>query len=383
MRLFKTFVFLMMVWGLTACGGGGGSPGQNPNQTTLVTTAPDTLVLQSGAPQTYKISGGTPPYSAASPNPAAVSAAVSGTSLVLTGLNTSATAVAVEVRDSVGTKITINTTVVGAGGSTPVALFTTASAGVTLRVGASADYVVGGGATPYLAPSSSNPAVAIATLTDGTLKIIGVSSGTATITVRDSANATVSAAVTVRNLDLIVNPATAAGTVGDRLQFSVSGGVPFGGVFGAQSYSLINGNPSLVSASISGGTVSVNLLAAGTATLTVTDSEAKAATLTVTVSNAVPTFRMSPSALTISEDYATAIPLLITGGTAPYTVFSSNSTIVPTPTVSGSAVSVGGAFAGGKRCVAATTAITITAVDANGFTATTTLNVNDTGVACP
>jgi len=376
MRVIKLLSCLLVAAALWACGGGGGSPGSNPNQADLGTTAPDGLVLPAGTAQTFQIRGGVPPYSAATPNAAIVGAAVSGSSLVLTGLNASTSAVSVVVQDSKGASVTVGVTISGPGGATPVALFSTADAGVTLRVGTSADYLVGGGTTPYLAPASSNSSVAIATLTGGNLKIIAVSSGTASISVRDSVGGTVSIPVTVQNPALAVNPAAGTGSVGDLLTFNITGGVPFTLASGVQTYALINTNPSLATASISGSTVTVRLVAAGTAALTLSDSEGKAIALAVTITNAVPNFRIAPSALTISEDYATAIPLVITGGSGTYTAFSSNSVVAPV-TITGSTISVGGGSAGGKRCVAATTTVTITAVDSNGFSATSNLTINE------
>lgn len=382
MRLFKIVLCATLSVGLWACGGGGGSPGSNPNQSDLTTSAPDGLILPAGSAQTYQITGGVPPYSVASPNPSVLAAeVVGGSKLVLTGLNATNTPVAVLVRDSKGTSVTTNVTVSGAGGvSAP--LFSTAEGGVTLRVGSSADYVVGGGTTPYVTPTSGNPSVAIATLSGGTLRIIAVSTGTANITLRDAAGATLTIAVTVQNPPFAVNPTAGAGSVGDVLTFGLTGGVPFTVGGGAQTYALINNSPSLASASLTGSSLTVRLLATGTASIVVSDSEGTAVNLSITVSNTVPNFRVAPSALTISENYDQAIPLLITGGTAPYTVFSSNSLIVPA-TVTGSTISLGGGSAGGKRCVAANSPITITAVDSLGLTSTHTLTITDTGVACP
>ena len=62
--LFQIFriLMLMLAIALVACGGGGDSPGGNPNQPTLFTTAPSSIFLAAGSSQEYAINGGIPPY---------------------------------------------------------------------------------------------------------------------------------------------------------------------------------------------------------------------------------------------------------------------------------------------------------------------------------
>ncbi|MBS0326517.1 MAG: hypothetical protein JSS46_08230 [Proteobacteria bacterium] len=115
LRPLLTLAALAGVLSLAACGGGGGSP-NNPYQPGggALTITPASASGYSGVPFTLTISGGTPPYTAASSNPAllAVPAEASGTSLVvLPGTVATATGVAFTVTDSLGRQQTSTFTV--------------------------------------------------------------------------------------------------------------------------------------------------------------------------------------------------------------------------------------------------------------------------------
>ena len=74
----------------------------------------------------------------------------------------------------------------GAGSAVVVAkLFWSAPSAVTVAIGASPTYTIGGGVAPYLV-SSSSAGVATASVSGTTLTINGVSQGSALITVTDS-----------------------------------------------------------------------------------------------------------------------------------------------------------------------------------------------------
>ena len=76
------------------------------------------------------------------------------------------------------------------------ALYTTAPDTLTLAPGASQEFTISGGRAPYSAVSD-NSAIAVATVTSSSLFLGGVASGTAGITIRDSAGAAVKVALTV------------------------------------------------------------------------------------------------------------------------------------------------------------------------------------------
>ena len=72
MSIFRIISLLISTFLASACGGGGGSPGANPNQSALVTTAGESVILPNGAFQTYSVFGGVPPYRATSSEPSIV-----------------------------------------------------------------------------------------------------------------------------------------------------------------------------------------------------------------------------------------------------------------------------------------------------------------------
>lgn len=450
MRLTRVVLGLCLSAVLAACGGGGGSPGSNPNQPNLTTNAPATVTLEPGSAQTFQVFGGVPPYTASSPNrgvalaaiegnrltvgavargtvainltdfsgksiavpvsvgallpltvdapPALIvqrgleqsraftinggigpysvtvtdarllSAAVIGRLVTLTGLNVATTPVKTTVRDAIGNTVDLDVTVAG----NAVPLFTSAPGTVALRVGTLTEYAVGGGGPPYSA-SSSAPAVVQAGVSGGVLSLRALATGSATVSVRDSESAApVLITVSVANAPLEVAPTAGAGNVGDTLSFAVSGGV--------LPYSVLSSNTAIASASLSGSTASVRLIATGETNVVVSDAEGKSKSIAVSSANADRTFRLSPSALSIPETRADAIALTISGGTAPYTAFASSRDLA-SATVSGNTVTVG-VGTQGNRCVTTTTAVTVTVVDSVGLSATSTITIDDTGT-CP
>jgi hypothetical protein len=160
----------------------------------LYTTAPPSLTLgigPVGADQPYLVGGGTGPYTATSDNSNVAAVSLQGVNLTITGL-TAGTA-SIFVRDSAGTIVTLRVTVVGAA---IVPLFTTAPPSVTIAISSTQTYGVGGGTGPYTA-TSSNVSVADVTLVGNSLKVTGITAGSANVVIRDSQGATVNVAVTV------------------------------------------------------------------------------------------------------------------------------------------------------------------------------------------
>jgi hypothetical protein len=115
-RLFRTWLrpfagltALAAMLALSACGGGSGAP-NNPylppgNIAGPLTVLPSTATAYSGNPSTLTVSGGTPPYSVFSSNPAIlpVTQAVAGSTILLLPANVGAgTTVQITVQDAVG-----------------------------------------------------------------------------------------------------------------------------------------------------------------------------------------------------------------------------------------------------------------------------------------
>ena len=90
--------------------------------------------------------------------------------------------------------------------SSTIPLFTTAPDTLTLAPGASQEFTIGGGKAPYSA-ASDNAAIAIVWVNGNLLDVGGVATGTAGVTIRDSAGASVKVALPM--LAVTPNPARA------------------------------------------------------------------------------------------------------------------------------------------------------------------------------
>lgn len=187
---------------------------QYTSGTGILSVVPETHTIQaywkgecsSGVKVDYLIHGGTPPYTVQSTSTGV--ATVYPNTVLTNGAGFTATTkngfcpgtATIDIKDATGR--VIQATLENKEGTetvtlpTPAAFFTTAPADVTVAAGSSANFVIGGGATPYYA-SSSDTTVATATIASSILTITGVASGTATITVMDSAGASKTIKVTV------------------------------------------------------------------------------------------------------------------------------------------------------------------------------------------
>ena len=171
---------------------------------------------------TLTVFGGTPPYRAITSDFTLSNVAVSGNEFTI-GLGTrgnrcinpvdaagvyiprGAFDVLLTVVDSGGAFATSTMTIrdngTGAPGTCPqpLALSTTAGAATSILVGNSRTFSIRGGVPPYTV-ASNNPAVASAALSSQAgLSITGLTTGAATVTIRDAASAT-------STINVMVNP---------------------------------------------------------------------------------------------------------------------------------------------------------------------------------
>lgn len=337
--------------------------------TLLDTTAPATLRLGIGAAaaQDYLVFGGVGPYIATSSNAGIVATALDGGNMRLTGL--AAGDATVTVRDRVNQTKTINVTV---GSVTP--LYTTAQTAITVAPGANAtrNYLVGGGTPPYQV-SSSNQGVASAVLSGTTLSITGQTSGTATVTLRDAANATVNVTVTVAPSVALYSTAPSAVTVavGASTTYQVGGGVA--------PYSAASSNTGAATVALSGGSLTIAGVAAGAASVSVRDAVGSNVTIAVTVpaqsgggTEPVALFTTAPSPVSVAAT-ASSVAYTIGGGTGPYFVTTGNAGIA-TVTLTGESFTITGVAAGSTDVVV---------TDSAGGAVTITTNVTATSVVVP
>ena len=147
--------------GLCASLGAGGStaqPGGGTASSTLFTTAPSKITLASGGSANYTIGGGTAPYTATSGNTAVVTATVSGTTLAIS--STSAGVVPVAIVDSTGKTITIDVTVLGKGQTGILPSIFPASL-KTSDCTTNIPFIFTGGTAPYTVLTSDNVVVPV------------------------------------------------------------------------------------------------------------------------------------------------------------------------------------------------------------------------------
>ena len=373
MSFIKYVMSLVLIMALAACGGGGGNPG-TPSGSPVVlaplfTTAPASLTVGVGSASDFNISGGSSPYTAVSNNAAIAIAGVKGSVLTLGGVAEGAAEIS--VRDSAGRTVTV-AMIVSNGKARP--LFTSAPASVTVAIGASPAYSVGGGTAPYMA-TSDNTGIASVSLLGSNLTVTGARVGSANIVVRDSVGASVTVNVTVGTVALVVTPNTATGIIDDVLIASITGGTA--------PYRASVGNVSIASAVVQNANeLKITLLQVGQTIVTVLDANNQSIAYSLTSNAATPGIRFSPNAVTVSE-FGNEPIFFTVYGAAPgvMNVFSSDITRL-TATLVGQLVTVT-TGTNNNRCVGGSTEVRITVVDSTRATGVAVVTIQENGGTCP
>ena len=324
-----TFVFAAL---LTACGGGGGNPGSSSGssvKTPLFTTAPASLSLMSGASSpAYTISGGVGPYTASPDSPSLITVSLSGSVFTISTTAGKSGNASVTIADSAGTKITMAVTV-----PSPETLFSTAPATLQILSGTTNFYSIYGGTAPYVA--NGNGPIARVVLSGANLAITGLVPGHQTVAVSDAKGAVFTIDVTVNQGMYTDAPANITVASGTGNNYTIFGGVPFSA---ASPYRINNSNPAVASASLAGTTLTISAISSGSTSLVISDSVG--ATLLITVTVPVPGAILSTAPSSLSLATGTSGTYSISGGVAPYTVASSNPSMV-SATVNGSILTIG------------------------------------------
>ena len=340
----------------------------------LFTTAPTALTAPTGTTLTFSVGGGVPPYAATSSNSSVATVTLIGNTLTIYG-NTSGSA-SISIRDSVGAVLPPIAVVV----PPPAAIFSNAPSNVTIALGTSPVFVLGGGQPPYTAVSTDT-SVASASVAGTNLTINALKAGSATIQVRDSLGGSLSPiVVTVPPPPALSTtaPSTVSIAASTTQTYSVSGG--------AGAYTITNTNPFNVLATISGsspaGTLTVTGLLVGDSTLTIRDAAGGQVVRTVSVIAPGSKLSVLPASLSISERTSvTPIAFSIFGGVGPYRAFTDNMNLTSV-SVSGSTLTVG-VGANGTWCVDETTPVSLTVIDNQGAAVSSTLTITDAGTSCP
>jgi hypothetical protein len=341
----------------------------------LFVTAPEKITLGVGVSSaTFSIGGGSRVYFVTSADRQVGTVFQNGSQFYLVGVASGVTTI--NVTDSLGASKKIELTI-----SSGLKLFTSAPDALIVTAGTSSpEYSISGGAEPYTV-TSSNTSVAAVTANGKNYVVKGVALGAAQLVVRDSTGTNINVAVTVSSAAsalLDVLPGDSTGSIGDTLNFAISGGTA--------PFTITNNNPSIATVVQSNSTFTAKLLNAGSTVVTIVDSQGVSKKMTISAKSDVSLIRISPSTLEVGEDNPGAIVLEIKGGVGPYRVLTSD-LIKSSVAVSGSSISVG-VGSQGNRCIhpvdlsnvyqrGSTYLVTITALDNFGSTATSTLSIRD------
>jgi hypothetical protein len=313
-----------------------------PAPGTLFTTAPSSISLAVGSNASFNISGGSPPYVASSSETSSVQAFASSGLLSITA--TSAGKSTVVVTDSKGVTLSIS---VIAGSSS--AFVVNAPAAVTMTANTvSFAYPISGGTAPYTA-SSSDSRIATAIVRGNSVTISAGSVGVATLAVFDSLGAS-------KNISVTVEAGLSGGalftTAPSAFQMSIGGSEAFTIVGGTPPYSVKSTDTNAARVVFDGSNgFAISAFAFGTPSVIVTDSKGVSVSISVTIGSSAALFVNAPATLAVGAgqvlppDYLVTGGYAITGGTAPYTVSSSDSRIA-TGTISGAKLTINGIKSG-------------------------------------
>lgn len=298
------------------------------------TTAPSAVTVGVGVSSAiYSMGGGSQVYSVSSSDINVATVGQMGRQFVITGRSGGkATVVA---KDTLGKEVKIDVVV-----GTSDSLFSTAASSINIAVGAANSYKIGGGSTVYNV-GSSNTSIATAVINGNDLIISGISLGKATIVVRDTTNGSLNIEVTVGTGDIVSLFTTAASDIvvapNATPTYKISGG--------RAPYTVSSSNVSVATASVSGNTLNITGVIAGSAKILVKDDLGTTVTINIVVGTGtqVALFTTAPSSLALGVGDAASYT--ISGGSAPYSVASSNPSVAAVSLV-GTTFNITGSKAG-------------------------------------
>jgi hypothetical protein len=369
-RFATACLCMLMMFAVVACSGGAGEGKVGlPTGKALFTNAPPGVTLTQGSAAAYTIGGGTPTYSVNTSNRDVATAAVSGSGVTITAI--AAGSATIGVTDAAGASVTIPVTVTASVVAPPApapSLYTTAPTALTVAVDFAGAYTAGGGKRPY-AITTSNAAVARASINGDNFVITGVQAGTAQVRLTDADGAALTIGVTVgsgaASTALFTTAPENVGLLANTTTNYLVGG-------GTGSYSAASANPGIASATLSGTGLTVTAIAPGTTTVRITDAAGGSLSISVNVAQVVtPVIEVLPASAT--GNVGDVLQFFASGGVPGYSVTINNPSIASAApaTVSSS----GGSFSVRLTNVGTTVA---TIVDARGQSSALPITVGAT-----
>lgn len=402
MKKFFGILFLLLSWMLAACGGGGGSPGDNVSGTIPLSVnlpaGENPIRIAANSARLFKVTGGRLRGADGGTNRSyeihVDDAGIVGLSWAKSGDKDSTDVFVVQWLSGPGqTKITVSdadnkeiTFLVQTDPPQPVdqVLYTTAPESLVLAAGESRSFSIGGGTMPYTAESANNGVATVQMVASGQWRVTGVRSGETFLKFRDAANNLLTIAVKVDvplPTPLTISPTELTLPVGLKATAKISGGQP--------PYRLAGGIPAAIRVELNNDELSVLGLLASKLDVTVLDALGSTAKIAVEINVATTGIRFSPSALSISENDTQPINLTLFGAVPGDVCFFSDDPSYLALTASGCSgtVDIGGTRSvqlitgtRGNRCVSADRNVKITAVDASRSVAETIITIIDNGV---
>lgn len=371
-KILKALVFIAVTSVVTACGGGGGGEGTPNGAAAVLRLYPPisgaTLPVGASGSLDVEVRGGKRPYTITSSDASVQMGLSDDNKLVVLSTNKEGSSEVVVYDSSLPVqqvKIKVD--------AQAVPMASSVGASVTLAPNESRQINIRGGVRPYTV-SSSDASVVTSSVSGATVTVVGqATDGTGSVKVTDAVGATLDITVVVQVTTLSVTPSTVVGPAATKNSLNIVGGLA--------PYKVSSSNAAVVSASMSGSTVSLSLLTKGASTITVTDSLGKSVAVTVTVNSDV--LKVSPMNQSVPESTAASVDFLIAGGTTPYTalISAADAANVSSWSITGSKLTV---VIPAGPCVAKDKEIPIDIYDAALVKQTVTLTISNTApAACP
>ena len=385
------------VWAAN-CGGDGGTgpdpmPQPPPNRAPVAVGSLGTLTIDVGAEVTVNVAsnfndpdGDALTYAATTSDAAVASASVSGSTVTVTGVGAGSANITVTATDPGGLSATQPMGVtVQAVNHPPTVVGTlddrTLSPGDTVTEDVAGLFEDPEGDELTFSASSSDTAVATASLDGSSLTVVAVADGSATVTVTATDTADKSSStgftVTVEGPNLAPVPVDSIPAqslvTGDSVTLDVAAFFTDPNN-DALTYSVATSDAAVATASVSGSMVTINAVGAGTATVTVTASDPDGLSADQAVSVTVPGPRTvgTIDAVSLKVGHDATIDVASNfddpdGDMLTYAAESSDTTVA-TASASGSEVTITAVALG-------TASVTVTASDPDGLSATQTVDV--------